>query len=275
MEIRIREASIKDRERIIAFLKETSPDDYIFYVLDAWLNDKNGKVLIAEHEDKVVAMNHFYAKDTGEGWLEGARVHKDYRGQGIATKLAEYSLNYLAKMNVKKARLVTNSKNIAAQKHLTRTPFKLVSRWIHPHYETQSYVEVEPWKNFISVENFLMQSQVFASVGRVLHVYYSWFDYNASFLKQRSSNGEVYFNGEELLIICPSHRSNNSMSISYLECNPVKLLDFFNIAYSLARKNDQAVEMLFMIPALDEYRNKLMKEKIDFSELLLYEAKIG
>jgi len=273
MEIRIREARLEDKERIIEFLKETSPDDYIFYVLDDWLKDENGKVLIAEHGNKVVAMNHFFVRKLN-GWLEGARVHKEYRGKGIATNLALKSLEYLAKMNVKKARLVTNSKNIPAQRHLSRTPFREVSRWLHAHYNNPKIVDVKACDEYSEVKDFLENSKLFNSFGRVMHIYYSWFDFDPDFLKERIEMREVFFDGSNLVIITASHRRVNHYSISYLECEPSRLIEFFDIAYSLAKKKFDKIEMLYMIPAINEYRNKLIEEKIDFSELLLYEANI-
>mgnify|MGYP000055985569 CR=1 FL=1 len=274
MEIRIREAKLEDKEKIIEFLREINPNDYIFNVLDFWLKDESGKVLVAEHEGKIVAMNHFYQQNKESGWLEGARVHKDYRGRGIATMLALRSLELLKERGVKKARLVTSATNIAAQRHLTRTPFKLHSKWLNINFQNTKFVNVEPYDNFSDVYDFLIKSKIFNELGRLCHDYFSWFDFNEEWLKNRIFKGEVYCDGENLVIITSSTRRGDKYSVSYLECNSNNLIQMLNIAYSLANLKNKASNILFVIPSLNEYKKILEKEKIEYYEQLVYEALI-
>jgi len=274
MEIRIREAKLEDKEKIIEFLKETNPNDYIFNVLDFWLKDENGKVLIAEHEGKIVAMNHFYQQSKENGWLEGARVHKDYRGKGIATMLALRSLELLKERGVKKARLVTAATNIAALRHLMRTPFKLHSKWLSVNFQNPKFVSIKPYDNFSEVYDFLNRSKIFNEFGRICHDYFSWLDFDEEWLRNRILNKEVYFDGENLVIITQSSRRGGKYSVSYLECNANNLIHMLNIAFSLVSLKDKDSGILFVIPSLSEYKQILDKEKIEYYEQLVYEALI-
>jgi len=63
--------------------------DYLPEIFHAWVEDK-GLFLGAVDTDtnKVIGTDKYSLLYDGTGWLEGLRIHKDYRGQGIGKELA-------------------------------------------------------------------------------------------------------------------------------------------------------------------------------------------
>ncbi len=266
MDLTIRQAKIEDKQKIIELLKETNPEDYIFHVLDEWLLDDEGKLLVVQHDDKIVAISHFFLHNKESAWLEGARVHPNYRNLGIATKMNLLILDMLKKEGIKKARLVTSARNIAAQRHLAKTPFKPISRWLHLRIDKLEPREVPVCKEYDSVLNFLLNSKFFEEMGRIYHADYAWFDFNENWLLERVRANEVYFEDPNLVIVNKSFRRNN-YSIGYLECPGEVLIDMLRIAYFLAKNKEN---FLFMIPSRNEYKEILLAKGIDFGELIVY-----
>jgi ribosomal protein S18 acetylase RimI-like enzyme len=73
--------------------------DYLPSILHSWIDDKEGKFIGAVDSDtnKVIGTNKYSILADGTGWLEGIRVHKDYRGRKIAKLLTDCVLEHATK----------------------------------------------------------------------------------------------------------------------------------------------------------------------------------
>ena len=73
--------------------------DYLPSILHSWIDHKEGAFIAAVDSDtnKVVGTNKYSVLADGTGWLEGIRVHKDYRGRKIAKLLTECVLEHATK----------------------------------------------------------------------------------------------------------------------------------------------------------------------------------
>ncbi len=96
--MRINGAKPSDKEKILDFCKNTfSWGDYIPEVWDFWI--KEGNLLVAHQDNVPVGICHSSIdSNTKQVWIEGIRVHPDFRRQGIAKKLVLES-EILAKNN--------------------------------------------------------------------------------------------------------------------------------------------------------------------------------
>jgi GNAT superfamily N-acetyltransferase len=85
--MRINNATNSDKEKILDFCKNTfSWGDYISEVWNYWI--KEGKLLVMHQDDNPVGICHASINsDSKQVWIEGIRVHPDFRRQGIAQKL--------------------------------------------------------------------------------------------------------------------------------------------------------------------------------------------
>jgi GNAT superfamily N-acetyltransferase len=127
--VRIREAKPTDREQLMGFIKDIwGGHDYIPYVWDEWLADSSGKMFVVMVDGVPVGMNRVKFMEDGSAWFEGARVHPDFRGRGLASMLGEYSMNFARKRGVNVFRLTSSSRNKVAHRQIARIRFLESSR---------------------------------------------------------------------------------------------------------------------------------------------------
>ena len=69
-------------------------EDYVPHVWAEWLVDYQGLLAVAEYGPHVVGLGKLTRLGAGEWWMEGLRVHPQYEGQGIASRLHEYLLSH-------------------------------------------------------------------------------------------------------------------------------------------------------------------------------------
>ncbi|MCK8059530.1 MULTISPECIES: GNAT family N-acetyltransferase [unclassified Fusibacter] len=106
--MKIRFAKQTDKDAILAFTKDTWDGyDYIHHVIDHWLSDEEGELLVAEHEGRAVALARTTHLGDGIYWLEGLRVAKEARQLGIGKMIARAQLESLKKLKPVKIRLST------------------------------------------------------------------------------------------------------------------------------------------------------------------------
>ncbi|MEM3685076.1 MAG: GNAT family N-acetyltransferase [Conexivisphaerales archaeon] len=130
MNIIVREANLNDKPAIMQFVSKTwSWGDYIPDVWDEWYRDRNGRIFVAEYNGLPVGMNHIRYLEEGVGWLEGVRVHPDFRGRGVATALGEHAMQYGKRLGATKFRLISAVKNIVAHRQIMRMGMKEVCRF--------------------------------------------------------------------------------------------------------------------------------------------------
>lgn len=104
--------------------------DYLPSVFHKWVDDKGFFVGAVDSErNKVVGVGKYTILTDGTGWLEGLRVHKDYRGLKIARGISQYLLN-LARSemdngNIKKIAFGTHVSNIESIGLMSKMNFKL------------------------------------------------------------------------------------------------------------------------------------------------------
>ena len=131
MQISVRHASKSDKSMILDFCTNTfSWGDYIADVWDIWYGEKNGNLLVADSRNGPVGMAHVaicLAKT--DAWLEGLRVHPDYRRLGTASKLLLEMLSYAENQGAIQALAVVSHENTASRRMLEKHGFGPVSEW--------------------------------------------------------------------------------------------------------------------------------------------------
>jgi GNAT superfamily N-acetyltransferase len=112
-----RAARANDKDAIAAFCQNTfSWGDYIAEVWDDWLRDSSGHLLVAEINGAPIGVLHAKPIKGNVVWLEGMRVHPDFRRMNVSTALVKHAMRWARENACRVARLATNGKNIAAQK---------------------------------------------------------------------------------------------------------------------------------------------------------------
>lgn len=128
--IHIRPARAEDKDAVLAFCRNTfSWGDYIADVWDDWLTLADGQLLVATNDGQPIGIVHVALLKENVAWMEGMRVHPDYRRQGVASMLDARAVEFARKCGCTAARLVTSTKNIAAQSMLESSNYQRVARF--------------------------------------------------------------------------------------------------------------------------------------------------
>ena len=200
----IRFAEPKDKDFVIEFTKHTwEHGDYIEDVWDTWINDTVGKLFVAEVDKKPVGIMHVAFLTPEYAWLEGARVHPDYRGRGIATELNKACMKWAKENGAKKIGLITAETNYPAHKASEKVGMKKVAQWVFGRIDLDKFkvdakinldeVKTARTSDFKDIMNYFSESEGFKKVGG----YFSWlFDVlplDKRFILQELGNGRVFF----------------------------------------------------------------------------------
>ncbi len=128
--IRVRAARAEDKDAILAFCRQTfSWGDYIPEVWDDWLHNTRGRMFVGLADRNPVGMMHVALLDDGAAWMEGMRVHPDFRRRGVASSMDATGRMYARECGIQLARLATGKDNIAAQNALCSLGYTRVGRY--------------------------------------------------------------------------------------------------------------------------------------------------
>lgn len=128
MPTNIRKVGALDKKDILEVSRRTwDGHDYLPYVIDEWLSDPDSHVYGVEVDTRLVALaNLRFADDGRTGWMEGLRVHPDFRGKGYAHALTRELLERAKGLGVLRLRYTTSTENEASLKLAQRYGFARV-----------------------------------------------------------------------------------------------------------------------------------------------------
>lgn len=129
--MKIRPAKRSDKQEILSFCVNTFRwGDYIDRVWDYWF--KSGRLLVVEEGGRKIGMSHVTLCPDGRGmWLEGVRVHPEYRRSRIATRLLEKMIEYGRQKGARQAAAIVDVTNVASQRMMEKNGFSVISRWAY------------------------------------------------------------------------------------------------------------------------------------------------
>jgi GNAT superfamily N-acetyltransferase len=122
--VKIRKATKADKALVLEISKNLwGGNDYLPGVWDDWVVDPKGRLITATVNGKPVGVAHGWLQTPYIAWLEGVRVHEQYRGLGIAGKLNNALVEWARKKGARVARLSTHVRNRASRDHLKKIGF--------------------------------------------------------------------------------------------------------------------------------------------------------
>jgi len=91
--------------------------DYLPSVIEEWFKDPGSYVYGVEADERLVAIANLRLVDGGHtGWMEGLRVHPDFRGKGYAHVLTRELMEKAKKLGSERLRYTTSTENEASLK---------------------------------------------------------------------------------------------------------------------------------------------------------------
>ena len=147
--MRFRQARLSDIKDISRFCINTfSWGDYIPKVVETWYRDSNGMLFVAEYRERhkiseyrghsiaTVGVSHVALCPRKKlAWIEGIRIHPDYRRVKVATGLIQKMLGYAKKQQIKQISAIVALDNTASQSLLKKNGFEMISKWGYYSYK--------------------------------------------------------------------------------------------------------------------------------------------
>ncbi len=220
----IRKATKKDKEGILEISSYIwEGDDYIPYVVDRWIDDENGEFTIVESEKKVVGFVKTNLLREGEYWLQGIRVHPDFRGEGLGKMMTEYLLRTIKAMGYKTIELSTYVENdesihiIEKYGFRRKATFKIF--YTNEKKQIEDVKEYEVATSFDEIKGILDSDEMKASRG---YLSFDWIFVRADedILKKLFDRREIYVlrEGEEIksiVVLSDYMNKDDSVFLSY------------------------------------------------------------
>mgnify|MGYP000374329504 CR=1 FL=1 len=268
----IRFAEPRDKDFVIEFTRHTwEHGDYIENVWDIWVNDTLGKLFVAEVDEKPVGIMHVTFLTPDYAWLEGARVHPDYRGRGIATELNKGCMKWAKENGAKKIGLITAETNYPAHKAAEKTGMIKVAQWIFARIDLDNFVlddrvnldkiKTAESSDFKSIIDFLSHSEGYKKVNGYFSWLYEILPLDTRFILQEMGNDRVFITKDEEMkritaigfqefyLDWETHAL--SVYFGYLDGNPGDTYKIVHKVYSLFKENNIKKYRLCM-PATEE-----------------------
>ncbi|WP_165974062.1 GNAT family N-acetyltransferase [Marinitoga lauensis] len=251
----IRKAEKKDKKDLVEVSKYAWEDDYIPIVFDEWVNDKNSNFYVIEENGKVIGCGRMKELKKGVFWLEGLRVHGNYRNKGYGKKLSEFFLQLAKEKGYKKIMFSTYYQNIESRHIMENYGFRVYKefKWIYYNnknnkIETKNFERFEIAKNFEEVKSYILNSREYR-YSKILSFDWIFIELDEALLKKLFDREEIYIlkkerNIESLIILSSYMKKYNTLSISFISRNYEKALNF---SIDLFSKTDK-IYMTYMIP---------------------------
>ncbi len=202
----VRSARPADKDPILAFCQNTfSWGDYIADVWDLWLTDTLGRMFVAQVGEQPVGVVHAALAD-GAAWMEGMRVHPDFRQRGVATAMDVAARAFAREHACSRARLVTSVKNIAAQALLARIGYRRVAQFnewegeaAEEDFATMRVATLADAPALLALWRDSAMRAASASVVPTRH--WRWLELNEARLRERIATGEARLSERGLALL--------------------------------------------------------------------------
>jgi GNAT superfamily N-acetyltransferase len=203
--ITIRAAVQGDKNEILSFCTHTFTwGDYIEQVWDLWIQDGDGKMLVAEADGRKAGLSHVsQCPNSASIWLEGVRVHPMFRRLKIATALIEEMQRYGIGHGATEALAIVSQENRSSQQMMERSGFSAVSEW--SYYSTddrmakrESGARIASTGDLDAVLKYLEASRVYAKSAKKYVNAWRWYALDRPALAGFLGAGRVLVAGEPL-----------------------------------------------------------------------------
>jgi ribosomal protein S18 acetylase RimI-like enzyme len=281
--LKIRHATKSDKGEVLRFCVNTFEwGDYIDQVWDFWYSDQNGVLLVAEDDEEynihskkrssLIAVSHASLCPNNKNvWLEGIRVHPNFRHRSVATQLLNTMISYGKEQEAEEASAIVAGNNIASQLMMESNGFAMISKWSYyiinkiPKRVDQVKLRsrVVTFEDTETVRNYLIRSEVYKSSGKTYVNSWRWYSLDLSVLEDFIKHEKVLVIGndpiEGLGII--NKDNNNTFQIVYLDASNVNVLeDLIRFAVNLIHPEDATYDRIQIFSPQRKYVSTIMEQ---------------
>lgn len=196
--------------------------DYLPSIAPVWIDDPASEFIGYELDDHLVAVTRNNHLEPGLIWLEGIRVHGDYRGRGLARILGEYQLTLALDASPERIELATYIDSTESLGLITSMGFGVVASFKCLEIALEEIdTDSAAWQPVTSVEAATLDRWV-EEIARTGEGYLS-FDWTfrratPELLQLLIDRGEVYRTPSGAVVVLTSlHAKGGFMTLRILE----------------------------------------------------------
>ncbi|MFQ6090750.1 MAG: GNAT family N-acetyltransferase, partial [Candidatus Bipolaricaulia bacterium] len=250
----IRRATPEDKDDILKISARVwEGHDYIPLALDRWL--KEGGLLAAELDGRVVGFAKTSVLGPGELWLEGLRVHPEYRGKGIAKALAATQLQEALAQSPRSVRFATAEVNVESIHISEELGFREIARFTYmagPIGEGIESPKVAPADDPAEIAEFIFNSEAYHESRGLLPQGWIFKEFSETLLEELIRQGALFYYAGEgevrgALVLLPAHYGPGRLVIASIEGDGEALAELMGFAHRYAREQGY-VEFHAMVP---------------------------
>lgn len=258
-----------DKDKVLEFCKDTfSWGDYIADVWDYWF--KEGNLFVGYQNNQPIAVCHVSVhKKARQIWIEGIRVHPNFRKMGLATKLVSHSESVGAKNNCKTSLMLIEVNN--------KNSISLAKKQNYKKKETWFFCSLEPKKTKASANLANFEKKIPSNLFTNSYSYvrsWRWMPLEISDIKFLIKKRKIFFidfhRDSPFLIITDSEHFTKTLMVTLYSNSTKGVKQLLNHVQNLAFNNNynriQVLCKIRTLPKIIGLKNRLsfylMEKKI-------------
>lgn len=251
-----RPARAEDRARLLPLARPIGEkDDFLPEVLDEWLADQQGRLIVAERDSQVLGMAKLTCLSDQDWWLEGLRVHPAHDGQGVASQLHSAMIQAWEGLGAKgTVRLLTASDRIPVHRLCAKTGF--VQSGSFTHYCAAPSCEITPSLTPVradelgTIQAVLHDPRLYPMHHGHMNFGWRWTSTSERLLIETIVEGRAWWLGQGgVLMVSEDHEHNQRTMVAQLVACPQENLTNALLALrSLAAKAGTYQQVAWNIP---------------------------
>ena len=236
-----------DRDRVMEIAEGTwNGHDYLPYVFDDWVKDE-GFYCLRDEDGRIIALDKYTWHENGILWLEGYRVHPDYRGKGYGWNMAEAMERIIESLDYKAVRFMTSEANKASIYIGEKMGFKPIAKYHYLYIEKE---EMERSQESIDevyalkesdicwvIESMLNSEEYHLNKGQYLAMWTAYDITEALILREIRKGRGYYREGEKGLIFLYPYIPRDTMSSAFVSGNEEEVRDLLLFGMHQALSN--------------------------------------
>jgi RimJ/RimL family protein N-acetyltransferase len=225
--ITLRKAIESDKPRIAEISSQIwEGEDYVPEVLDTWLADKNGEVIVAIDDGILISFARRSYLLSGYAWFQGARTDPLYRNRGASQEISRYFLEAVRREGADLVGLSTYIENHSSIHIIEKNGFRKVASFVHLEAGHDAPVRKEGRSCHKVVEVSAKEAIDFIQTSQALRVAQGRFCHGWESYPFERDPGKVISNMEHLLGIKKSGQLIGLLCIGNSEQEYGFLIDF-------------------------------------------------
>jgi ribosomal protein S18 acetylase RimI-like enzyme len=266
-----RPALPKDTADVMALTRDIwDGNDYVPYVWGEWLSDSKSMLVVAEYGGHVVGLENLSWKGSGEWWLQGLRVHPEYQGRGVASRLHNYIMEVWQQRLGGVIRLATSSARLPVHHLCQRTGFTRVGEF--RRYVAPALVDRAPAIRPVLADeasramDYIRSSPLFAKSNHLIYLDWYWGEFSLERLGEIIKREAAYWwlgeGGSALgllgIAVDEDDEQGSHLYIQFLTCSeadlPALLVDYRRLGHRMGYKRVE-----WLAPEDEAFRKVLLR----------------